>query len=270
MRKIIITMLMVVMAFTAAFANDNALWEQSTLNKVLKRGVLRVGMEPGYMPFELRDKKGNVIGFDVDIAKIMAKEMGVKLELVPTAWDGIIPALLTDKFDIIMSGMTITASRNLQINFANPYIVVGQTIFINKKHEGKIKSYKDLNDPKYVVATKLGVTADYATKRFMGKSKIRLFETEQEGAMEVAAGRADAFVYDLPYNALFYSQNPKNIVFLDTPFTYEPLAWAVRKGDPDFINFLNNFLAQIKGDGRYQKVYDKWFGSSDWLKRIQK
>jgi polar amino acid transport system substrate-binding protein len=104
----------------------------------------------------------------------------------------------------------------------------------------------------------------------MSKSKIRLFETEQEGAMEVVSGRADAFVYDLPYNALFFSQNSNNLVFLDTPFTYEPLAWAVRKGDPDFLNFLNNFLAQIKGDGRYQKVYDKWFGSSDWLKRIQK
>lgn len=245
------------------------IWEQSTLNKILKNKVLRVGLEAGYMPFELKDKSGNIVGFDVDIAKMMAEDMGVKLELVNTAWDGIIPALLTDKFDIIMSGMTITPQRNLQVNFCDPYIVVGQTIFVKKDLVGKITSYKDLDDPKYTIATKLGVTADYASKKFMGKANIKLYETEQEGAMEVLNGKADAFVYDLPYNAIFYAQNKEKLGFIDEPFTYEPLAWAVRKGDPDFVNFLNNYLAQIKGDGRYQATYDKWFGSTDWLKDIQ-
>ncbi|TCK62622.1 transporter substrate-binding domain-containing protein [Seleniivibrio woodruffii] len=245
------------------------IWEQSTLNKILKNKVLRVGLEAGYMPFELKDKSGNIVGFDVDIAKMMAEDMGVKLELVNTAWDGIIPALLTDKFDIIMSGMTITPQRNLQVNFCDPYIVVGQTIFVKKDLEGKITSYKDLDDPKYTIATKLGVTADYASKKYMGKANIKLYETEQEGAMEVLNGKADAFVYDLPYNAIFYAQNKEKLGFIDEPFTYEPLAWAVRKGDPDFVNFLNNYLAQIKGDGRYQATYDKWFGSTDWLKDIQ-
>ena len=245
------------------------IWEQSTLNKILKNKVLRVGLEAGYMPFELKDKSGNIVGFDVDIAKMMAEDMGVKLELVNTAWDGIIPALLTDKFDIIMSGMTITPQRNLQVNFCDPYIVVGQTIFVKKDLEGKITSYKDLDDPKYTIATKLGVTADYASKKYKGKANIKLYETEQEGAMEVLNGKADAFVYDLPYNAIFYAQNKEKLGFIDEPFTYEPLAWAVRKGDPDFVNFLNNYLAQIKGDGRYQATYDKWFGSTDWLKDIQ-
>lgn len=87
--------------------------------------------------------------------------------------------------------------------------------------------------------------------------------------MEVVNGKADAFVYDLPYNALFFAQNSKKLAFLDVPFTYEPLAWAVRKGDPDFLNFLNNLLTQMRGDGRYQKIYDKWFGTDEWLKDIQ-
>ena len=118
-----------------------------TLDEIQKRGKLRVGMEPGYMPFELTNQKGEIIGFDVDMAKRMAKAMGVELELVSTAWDGIIPALLTDKFDVIMSGMTLTQERNMSINFAQPYILIGQTILVNKKFEGKVKSYKDLNDP---------------------------------------------------------------------------------------------------------------------------
>ncbi|ADD68919.1 extracellular solute-binding protein family 3 [Denitrovibrio acetiphilus DSM 12809] len=269
MKKIVVTLLVFAMACVTAFANDNSLWEKSTLNQVLKRGELRVGMEAGYMPFELKNKKGEIIGFDVDMAKELAKEMGVKLTLVNTAWDGIISSLLTDKYDIIMSGMTITPQRNLQVNFADPYIVVGQTILIRKELAGKIKSYKDLNDPKYTVATKLGVTGDYATKKYIGNAKINLFETEQEGAMEVVNGKADAFVYDLPYNSLYFAQNSKNLAFLNVPFTYEPLAWAIRKGDPDFMNFLNNILVQMKGDGRYQKIYDKWFGTDQWLKDIQ-
>ncbi|HKY90058.1 MAG TPA: transporter substrate-binding domain-containing protein, partial [Nevskiaceae bacterium] len=120
-------LLALVLASAAARASDQALWEKSTLNQIIKRGELRVGLEAGYMPFEMLDKNGNIIGFDVDIAKKMASVLKVKVRFVNTQWDGIIPALLTDKFDILMGGMTITPERNLQVNFCKPYIVVGQT-----------------------------------------------------------------------------------------------------------------------------------------------
>ncbi|MBE0616475.1 MAG: transporter substrate-binding domain-containing protein [Proteobacteria bacterium] len=240
------------------------------LDDIQQRKKLRVGLEPMYMPFELNSKTGEIIGFDVDMAKRMAKAMDVELELVSTAWDGIIPALLTDKFDIIMSGMTITQGRNLKVNFADPYIVVGQTILINKKLEGTVKSYKDLNDAKYKVTSKLGTTGEQAVKRMIPKATYLSFETEQEGVMEVVNGKADAFVYDSPYCAVANAQKGEGkLVFLDEPFTYEPLAWAVRKGDYDFINWLNNFLNQVKNDGTYEKIYQKWFKSDEWLKDLQ-
>ena len=135
------------MVASSAFGADIDLAKKSTLESILKRGELRVGFEAGYMPFEMTNKKGRFVGFDIDMAKEMAKAMGVKFVPVNTAWDGIIPSLITDKFDIIMSGMTVTQERNLKINFANPYIIVGQTILINKKDKAKIKSYKDLNNP---------------------------------------------------------------------------------------------------------------------------
>ena len=241
-----------------------------TLDEILKRGTLRVGLEPGYMPFEMTNQKGEIIGFDVDIAKRMAKAMGVKLELVSTAWDGIIPALLTKKFDIIMSGMTLTQQRNLRINFADPYIVVGQTILLRKELAGTVKSYKDLNDPKYRVVSKLGTTGEQAVKRLIPRATYISFETEQEGVMEVVNGKADAFVYDSPYCAIAIQQKGQGkLVWLEEPFTYEPLAWGVRKGDYDFINWLNNFLRQIKNDGTYDKIYRKWFKDDAWLKEIQ-
>ena len=241
-----------------------------TLDDIQQRKKLRVGLEPMYMPFELNSKTGEIIGFDVDMAKRMARAMDVDLELVSTAWDGIIPALLTNKFDIIMSGMTVTQARNLKVNFADPYIVVGQTILIHKKHEGTVRSYKDLDDPKYKVTSKLGTTGEQAVKRLIPRATYLSFETEQEGVMEVVNGRADAFVYDSPYCAVANAQKGEGkLVFLDEPFTYEPLAWAVRKGDYDFINWLNHFLNQVKNDGTYDRIYEKWFKSDVWLKDLQ-
>lgn len=255
---------------TALFAADIELAQKSTLEKVLKKGELRVGFEAGYMPFEMTDKKGNFVGFDVDIAKEMAKAMGVKFVPVNTAWDGIIPSLITDKFDIIMSGMTVTQERNLKINFVEPYIVVGQTILLNKKHEGKVTSYKDLNDPKFIVTSKLGTTGESAVKGKIPSATYKSFETETEAALEVINNKADAFVYDLPYCVVFMAQQGAGkVIFLDQPFTFEPLAWAINKGDPDFLNFLNNFLRQIKNDGRYDTIYNKWIKSTDWINNVQ-
>jgi len=243
---------------------------QSTLEEIVQRGELRVGFEAGYLPFEMADKNGNFVGFDIDMAKAMADAMGVKFVPVNTAWDGIIPALVTKKFDIIMSGMTVTQQRNLKINFADPYIIVGQTILLAKKHADTVKSYKDLNDPKFVITSKLGTTGEQAIKRMIPKATYKSFEVEAEAALEVLSGKADATVYDLPFCATFMAQQGAGkLIFLDKPFTYEPLAWAIRKGDPDFMNWLNNFLRQMKNDGRYDKIYEKWITSTDWIKEVQ-
>jgi polar amino acid transport system substrate-binding protein len=264
---------MITLAFCiagSAFAADIELAKKSTLEKILKKGELRVGFEAGYMPFEMTDKKGRFVGFDIDMAKAMAKAMGVKFVPVNTAWDGIIPSLITDKFDIVMSGMTVTQSRNLKINFADPYIIVGQTILLNKKHKGKILSYKDLNNPKFIVTSKLGTTGEEAAKKHIPKCTYKSFETETEAALEVVSGKADAYVYDKPNCVVFMAeQGAGKLVFLDEPFTYEPLAWAIRKGDPDFMNWLNNFLRQYKNDGRYERTYNKWILSVDWYKNVK-
>jgi len=253
-----------------AYADDIELAKKSTIEEILKRGELLVGFESGYMPFEMTDQKGNFVGFDMDVAKEMAKAMGVKFTPVNTAWDGIISSLLTNKFDLIMSGMTITQERNLKINFADPYITIGQTLVINKKLESVVKSYKDLNDPKYVVTSKLGTTGEQAVKRLMPKANYKSFETENEASLEVLNDKADAFVYDLPYCVVFMAQQGAGkVIFLDQPFTYEPLAWAIRKGDPDFLNWLNNFLRQLKNDGRYDRLYDKWIRGTEWLKEVE-
>jgi polar amino acid transport system substrate-binding protein len=262
--------LLFVVALAVLSFSVGATMAADTLAEIQKRGKLRVGMEPGYMPFELMNQKGEIIGFDVDMAKRMAAAMKVELELVSTAWDGIIPALLTDKFDIIMSGMTLTQERNLSVNFASPYILIGQSILLKKELAGTVKSYKDLNNAKLTIASKLGTTGEQATKKMIPDAKYISYETEQEGVMELVNGKIDAFIYDLPFNAIAVNQKGQGkIVHLSEPFTKEPLAWAIRRGDADFLNWLNNFMEQVKYDGVYDKIYQKWFKDDSWLKEIQ-
>jgi len=253
---------------TASALTTEDIAKASALEAILQRGELRVGMEAGYQPFEMTDEKGNLVGFDVDMAKLMAKAMGVKLKLVNTAWEGIIPALLTKKFDIIMSGMTILQKRNLKVNFCEPYYYIGQCLLIQRKDKKKIRSWKNLNKKGVIVTTKLGVTGSFTAKKLMPKATLREFKSENEGAMQVANGLATAFIYDEPQIRVFAAKYKKQCVGIYKPITFEPLAWAIRKGDVDWLNWLNNFLRQTRGDGSWAKLKKKWF--VDYVKELAK
>jgi len=268
---------------------DVELSKDSTLEGIFQRGQLRIGLEVGFMPFEMIDKRSglrqrglrhgdarrkgrqlSLIGFDIDIGIEMAKALGVKPVFVDTIWPGIIPALNLGRFDIIFGGMSVTEERKKKVDFANPFMTVGQTILLNKKHEGVVTSYKDLNSPEYTVVSKPATTGEAAVKTLIPDCTYKPFDTELEGATQVLEGKADAFVYDLPYNAVFIAMHgTDNLVFLDTPFTTEPIAWAIRKNDPEFLKFLNSFLEEIKADGRFDRIYQKWFKNTEWFKHVR-
>ena len=267
-----------------ALAADVEFSKGSTLEGIIKRGELRIGLEVGYMPFEMIDKRSglrqkkirhgglrrkgrqlSLMGFDIDIGIEMAKALGVKPVFVDTLWPGIIPALNLGRVDIIYGGMSVTEGRQKLVDFSKPFMTVGQTILLNAKHAETVQSYTDLNDPIFIVVSKPGTTGEEAVQRLIPKATYESADSEIEGAMRVLKGTADAFVYDFPFNAVFNTMNPSNkMVFLDKPFTKEPIAWAIRKNDPDFMKFLNEFLARMKADGRFNRLYHKWFLSSEW------
>jgi len=272
-----------------AQAADAELSKDSTLEGIMRRGKLRIGLESGYMPFVMIDKRSglrsrtvfhsglrkqgrqlSLMGFDVDMGIEMAKALGVKLEFFDTSWPAIIPALRLGRFDVIFGGMSITEERKKEVDFTNPFMTIGQTILLNAKHRDKVHSYRDLNDPRYIVVSKPATTGEEAVRRLIPKATYEPADTENEGAMRVLRGTADAFVYDYPFNDIFNRLHPSGqLVFLNKPFTEEQIAWAIRKDDPDFMKFLNEFLAQIKKDGRYDKIYDKWFKSTSWHKWVR-
>ena len=249
-----------------ALAQDKAINPNSTLSGVLDRGALRVCFEAGYLPFEMTstrsglrerqlrpsdERKGGQTtqfgGFDVDLGREMARELGVAFAPVNTRWTSIIPSLRLGRCDIIISGMSVTAERSRLVDFSEPYMRIGQTVLLNRKLADSVKSYRDLNDPQYKVASKPGTTGEAAVKRLLAKADYRPFDTELTAAMAVADGTVDAFVYDRPYNATFLAMHgSEGLVFLDEPFTDEAIAFAIRKGDPDFLGWLNDFLRDIE------------------------
>ena len=285
----ILSVLWLVLGNAPALGADVELSKDSTLEGILQRGELRIGLEAGYMPFEMIDKRSGIrqkeirhggfrrkgrqlslIGFDIDVGIEMAKALGVKPVFVDTLWPSIIPALKLGRFDIIFGGMSVTEARKKLVDFADPFMTVGQTVLLNARHKNTVKSYKDLNDPKFVVVSKPGTTGEEAVQRLIPNATYETADTEIEGAMRVMEGTADAFVYDFPFNAVFNAMHPSDqLIFLDEPFTQEPIAWAIRKNDPDFMKFLNDFLAQMRADGRFDKIYNKWVKSSDWYRFVQ-
>jgi len=235
------------------------IFKGSTLNQIIQKRVIRVGMEVEYFPFEYSDKKGNPVGFDVDLAKLIAKELGVKLEIRDTEWTGLIPSLQTGKVDMIISGMTRTLTRAKAVSFTNPYFVTGLCALVSKKRSPGLSSVTQLNQKGKIIAVKTGTTGDLIVKKRFPNAQINRFKDETACVREVITGRADAFIYDQLSIAKHKKQNPESTYALLKPFTYEPFAMAIRKGDFDFLNWLNLFLETIKSDGRYKALYDKYF-----------
>lgn len=195
--------------------------------------------------------------------------MGVELELVSVPYTELVPGLLARKFDMIGSGMTVTQERNLKLNFSDSFIVVGQTVLLHPSLVGKVTSVEDLDDPHYRIATTEGTTGEAAARRFLGAARLSRFATPEEGVRHVVDGKADAFIHDAPYNLIALSRAENSALFLlEQPFTFEPLAFGLKKGDFDSLNWINHFLNQVAQDGTYDRLHDKWFKDTDWLTEI--
>jgi polar amino acid transport system substrate-binding protein len=266
---LLVLLVTVVFTFAGAPAATAANSRESVLEQVIQRGVLRVGMST-FVPWAMKDKTGKLIGFEIDVATRLAKDMGVKVEFVPTRWSGIIPALLTGKFDVIIGGMGILPSRNLKVNFSNPYDFTGMSMVANKKRAAGKMGLEAFNKPGVIIAARLGSTAVTAAKKYLPKAELRLFDDEAQAYQEVINGRVDAVVGSAPTPTFQALKYPNRLYLpIKGTFTHEPIGFAVRKGDLDTLNFFNNWILYVKAEGwlKARKAY--WFGTRDWEKRLQ-
>ena len=238
--------------------------QQSTIEQVMKRGVLKVGMST-FVPWAMKDKTGKLIGFEIDVATRLAEDMGVKIEFIPTKWAGIIPALLTGKFDVIIGGMSVRPDRNLKVNFSIPYDYAGQSLVANKKLAAGFGSLADFNRADVVISARLGSTAADAAKRFMPEAQKRFFDDEAQVIQEVVNGRAHAAVASAPLPAFQAIKYPDKLFMpMQGTFTKEPIGFAVRKGDFDTLNYFNNWIRVTEAKGWLADRKQYWFETKEW------
>ena len=243
---------------------QQGLVQKSAVEQIMKRGILKVGMST-FVPWAMKDKTGKLIGFEIDMATRLAEDMGVKVEFVPTKWAGIIPALLTGKFDVIIGGMSVRPDRNLKVNFTIPYDYAGQSLVANKKLATGFSSLQDFNRPDVVIATRLGSTAADAAKRFMPNAKKRLFDDEAQVIQEVLNGKAHAAVASAPLPAFQALKFPDRLFLpFQGTFTKEPIGFALRKGDYDTLNYFNNWIRVVDAKGWLAERKHYWFETRDW------
>ena len=268
----LITVGMMVGATNVALSDSarQSLSSDSALEEIKKRGTLRIGLST-FVPWAMRDKKGDLIGFEIDVGKRVAADMGVEIEHIPTAWDGIIPALLAGKFDAIISGMSITMKRNLTVNFTHPYantgyILVGSTAMAQKKD---LKTLEDYNSSDITIATRRASTGAIAAQKNFPKAKLIYFDDGTMGIQETANGKVDATTSTPPKAAYDIEKRPGKLFVVDkTLMSPTREAFAVRKGDPDILNWFNNWIDNVKASGWLQERHAYWFTTREWADQL--
>ena len=234
-----------------------------------KRGSMIVGMAT-FVPWAMRSEQGELVGFEVDVATKLAKDLELKLELVPTAWDGIIPALIAGKFDVIIGGMTITTKRNLTVNFSAPYDWAGTSLAVAKSMEDGFTIDK-LNAPKVTIACRRGATSCTNAAEYFPKATLRQFDDDAAMTQEVLNGNATAFAASEPLPTRITAENPGKLfrpLSQDQEMNRLPAGMAVRKGDVDTLNVLNNWIQANQKFLQGRRHY--WFETQDWRAAVGK
>ncbi len=237
--------------------------QKGSIADIKKKGKIVVGTATGYYPFEMADKQGQLVGFDIDVAKAIAKELGVTVEFQNYAFSGLIPALQAKKIDMVIAGMTINDKRKEVVDFSDPYFVSGQALLINKKIPN-IKSWQDLDKKGNVIAVSMGTTADQTASAMFKQATVKKFEGSALAGLELINGKATAVVHETPWVAIYHRLHKETTYPILEPFTTENLGVAIPKGNPELVAYINQFLKKYKSSEGYKKSYAYWFIDMPW------
>ncbi len=236
--------------------------QENMIEAIKSRGKLQVGFG-SFVPWAMRDKQGQWVGFEIDVATKLAKDMGVQVELIPTAWDGIIPSLIAKKFDVIIGGMSVTPARQEQIDFTAPYSNSGQGIAASKELASKLKWPDDYNNANITFVCRRGVSGCKTIEEKWPKATLRQFDDDAIAFQEVINGKAHAVISSEPKPTFFALKNPDKL-FKPSPdtVTVSVEGFGLRKGNANATAVFNEWIGKNKDWLKQRHTY--WFKSQEW------
>jgi polar amino acid transport system substrate-binding protein len=260
MYRVTITTLLMVLTAAPAVARD--------LQQVLNTGTLRVGTTL-YAPWAARAADGQLIGFEIDVAKQLAADMGVKVELLTYDVERLIPALESGEIDLIAAGLTITPDRALHVNFSQPYSQGGIGLATHLLRTASVAQLEDLDTDAYTVAAVAGSVAIELARRLLPRAQLRIFDSVDAASNALLAGEVDGYLEDEPVPTYLALDHPAAVdVPIGQPLLASRAGFAVNKGDPDFLAFLNAWITARETDTWLPTTAGYWFESLRWRERL--
>ncbi|KRM92090.1 substrate-binding periplasmic protein [Liquorilactobacillus cacaonum] len=249
---------------TVSIAKVGKVKEDKSLYKLLpsrikKSGEIKNGIDDAYPPMDFKNSNGKLTGFDIDVDKALAAKLGVKINNIPTDWDGIIPSLQSKKFDMVLSAMGITAERAKAVSFSKPYFNGGMTIIVNKKvtNVKKIKSLSDLKGKTVGVQAGAQAIVD-RVDAIKGVKQVKKYDSATLALQDLANKRIAAYVDDFEV-ANYYMQKVPGTYSKVVLNIKEPYGIAFRKNDKQLQKAVQKAMDSLKKDGTLTKISKKWF-----------
>ena len=266
MKKIIIQ-LFVAVAFILITFDSNA---QTKLSKITKSGVIKIGMTGNQPPFSMEAKDGTLIGYEVDLAELLAESMNLKLELVRMPFSELLPALEKGKVDAVMSGMAITMERNMKAAFVGPYVLSGKSIITKMESLSKAEEAEDLNQSNLKITSLKGSTSEEFVKVFLPEASSLPSDDLNQALQKLLKDEANVMVADYATCVMNVMLNPTaGLVTLSEPLTVEPIGMALPATDPLLINFMENYLKALVMSGLLDELEAYWFENGSWLAKMK-
>ncbi len=218
---------------------------------------LRVGVAPTSPPIRFWEQN-KIVGLEVDFAEALGKELGRPIEYVDMKFSQLIPSLIHGDIDIIMSGMSVTHVRSLQIAFSDPYLRVRQMALVRAEDKNNFLSTMDIVMTDKRVGAKENTTAEFLIVQEFPNAKKTLFKSPEDGASALKKKKIDLMIMDSPYVWWSTTRNEGKLVPLPYGLTEEALAWGVNRTNTDLLASVNAALAKWKTNGQWTQIINKW------------
>lgn len=245
---------------------NSALADDTVLRRVISSGVLKVAMSVDQPPFNMRARDKTVMGFDVDLAGALAGAMGARLEIVELPFPELLPALVDDSVDMVISGLTITPERTARVSFVGPYTLSGKSILTTTRIRSVANDGSRFNDSEIRLVALAGSTSESFVRRELPRASLQAIRYYDEGIQQLLTGEVDALVADLPILRLTLLRYPDaGLAIVEPPLSVEPIGIALSLTDARFQNLVRNYLAALEHSGLLQRLHEKWFQDNGWI-----